>query len=509
MLVPVPQNKPVPIPNKYIPIPKNKYIDHAANHPKYAFQSGDSIEVIDKKVNKLIKKWYDAAVKDPILEQNNVVLNPKGIELSKLQTTKRIKLYEKTRALLDSMSNLYSDKAKWKRVYIQIHKAINAHSIEDSAKLALWVGQNSCPNWQNGEICFEDNIYIHLPYVGLEKLYTPKESFKPGEIDDTAFKKILSDAKKIMDTKANFSTLRDEVQQVLSFLSFEDLLEFHEVKEYSGLASEELVRRINHNELKLQDLVFLSKDCSLIKYFLGDYCNAVYNIDIAGTKPENMLNVNYSSLDVLYLNPIVELFPNLKYVSLQNYECDLSLLESCEKLESLSLEHCAYHNFDPAKLKNLKKIELRDGKAENFVLSEACPSVEILLCLNHFVNINYSLDCLKYYPNLKRFSITYVSEIAGDAFIHCQNIRDLALIACRELTDFSFFKHLPKLETLNLASAEMLTDDELLKIIEFCPKLTQIGLMGCDKVSDKLVEQLRKGTEMRAPIQIKGKPFKS
>lgn len=430
----------------------------------------DKPDVTEQKVQKLIQEWYDAAS------------NP-------ISTIEKIKVFKKISLLNETLKNAKETNTEWgNKVANLINKNINEHTKEESDQLAGWISQNT-GSYELREDSQGQQIYVHGAIKFFETLFCKIANNYPHTNESLEnFEEILCKAVNfISKNKLNPSLLGNKLSEILSTLPLKDLLEFQKSsKEGYEYACYELARRLNI-DLKLSDIVTLDEGCeNKIKFFLGDYCSKISKLDFQGKTRANILKTDKSYLE------FTKLFKNLKDISLQYYQdVDLSLLESCETV-SLSLTTCKLKNFDIKKFSQLKKIDFYGCHNESFNISHPCPNiVTVNFSYCNLQNLNY----LEFFPNLKKFSITNLPKLSNeelDVFKFCPKIKDLELICCSQLTDFSFFQHLTKLENLTLTSAKQLTDADLIKIINFCPNLNTIRLLGCTLISENLVNKFRK-----------------
>lgn len=461
---------------------------------KYTFMLEDDSEITEIKVNRLIQKWFDAA-------KNNI------------STDKKIKLTEKTNLFTDSVR---SEGLEFEKNILHLHHlsnlmnhAINQHSEDELNDLTLWLKQNTV--WHpvlegmypvftrlyDQAIC--KNININPTGIALyNKVRTGSIShtFKfsillSGGICNEKIKKYIEEAGKF--EKADFSILGDNIPKILEKLEIKDLLNFHKVnRENRHYASYELACRLQKLEIFLSDIVKLDENAEInIKFLLGDFYSKIDNIEIDSGCCDFRRTQTYTSLPVLYMD-FIKIFSNLKHLHIHRYQnVDFSILPFCEKIESVILHTCTINNFDSKNLNNIKTLKFTNCSTDDFKIDNPCPTVEVLRFVSSKVeNLNY----LQFFPNLREFVISDLSELDKDrweVFSHCPKLEKLQLITCH-VKDFDFLKHLKNLRELGLGtSAKQLTDTQLLEILTFCPNLKTIDLRGCDQISDTLVAELR------------------
>lgn len=466
-----------------VPSRENKQVDDGYKFSNsYAISPMDSEEEIQAKVNKLIHKWYDAA-------KENISYGSKEIDLSKLPTSKKMKLLEKTRAFTNSLTSLVvHHQHKWSAAMRQAHIAIDEHTKEETEQLARWIGQNSRHSFSEGA------DFFHGMYPLFYKLYCPPAA--PGlchlKVKD-AFQSIFAIAKPILKNKPNISMLNDNIPKIFEKLPLADLSLFIRLEQHKERVSYELFRRLRSGEIQLHEITNLGNDSERkIKLCIGDYASEIENINLLKNRkvynPRSPFHhYDISSLDLSF----AKLFPNLKNFAAMSFkDVDLDFLESCINCTSVQLDGCNIKNIDFSKLYQLKSLIFHNCLFNKVLIPVLCPNLETLWFSN--CGSRQTLRYLQFLPNLRSLTITHLENVPEEElnfFENCANLTHLGLQGCK-VQDFAFFRHLQNLEVLDVSFAMNLTDNELRKIVLLCPKLNTIYLKGCNRISREYMGEL-------------------
>ena len=180
-------------------------------------------------------------------------------------------------------------------------------------------------------------------------------------------------------------------------------------------------------------------DDVLISENIKSYIKEKYNLDsLYGFNFNNVLSINLSNFTMDDLQELKK-FKNLMYLSLSNSVIeDSTFLKDNKSLCSLSLYNC--------KLDDLTC--LKDSLVNNIDISNCC----------------ITNDLVQYFPdslvNLRLFKEGVINDLSLLPSV-CKNIKNISLIYCSGIVDFSFIKELKELESLDAKETPACTEDIL------------------------------------------------
>ncbi len=225
-----------------------------------------------------------------------------------------------------------------------------------------------------------------------------------------------------------------------------------------------------------------------------------------------------------YTYEISQNFPEVNdCVQMTNIESISSLAESNSKIEWLDLTGCTQIDTDCIKListkfpwmSSLSLAETLVSDPHVSILSKGCASLESInfsncpnitgqalpLLLNRFPKLTrlYLSNCLSVvsFPpkvviekNVKLDAlflpgtVSITDEAVGVIFSYCENLSNVVLTSCTQLTDLgiSRISNCQNLEMLDLTDLGKITDASLIDLGKFCTNLTNLVLSRCVQV---------------------------
>nr|XP_015219501.1 PREDICTED: uncharacterized protein LOC107079475 [Lepisosteus oculatus] len=159
----------------------------------------------------------------------------------------------------------------------------------------------------------------------------------------------------------------------------------------------------------------------------------------------------------------------------------LSLVNSCNRLQSLSINGCQM--TDDA----LKGLVKRHGKSLNRLEAFGC----------HALSAKSMSSLADQCPNLRVLNIGQMPKITDvclthmiPCFKHLTSINVTGINVVRDRTVHCIVKHCSKLESLTLSSCPCITDVSLVEVSTYLPTIRYFDVSGCRKVTDTGVQAI-------------------
>ena len=273
----------------------------------------------------------------------------------------------------------------------------------------------------------------------------------------------------------------------------------------SSAASEVFTKYLNKNSA-IQYIKLAQKEgLSNLKYALMDFLNSLeLGLELYKKNPE-YLGFRFNE----YGYGVVEIFEELNeiitHLSFRSSLIDKSVVEKAilttPKLIALDLADTTTFPLDISILPlKLIDIDLSVCSWLNFneleSIFKTCPQL-LFLKLKHNIQLTHkSWEKLNLLKALESLDVELCHQLKDEDLIlialSCPSLRKINLEGCSLLTDQSFVefaKNLPLLESINLCSTSI-SDSALSELIFHCPRLKEIKIDRCKRVSEKFRQKI-------------------
>ena len=340
----------------------------------------------------------------------------------KINTTERIKLYERTQITIAHLNHA-SDEDK-KSFCQAVQQFSDTKTEADLIKLSKWIAKNTGvdENGYNGAYGIFHELFNAATHLKDE---TTIKKFALENIDSKALETIRMTSEK--KTASLQSLVKDAELYALSKFSLKDLISMSvSSSQNREKAKSVLIHQLNTGKITLDEMGF--KTMTEIINFFGERCSEITQI-----------NLHFSIDDINFKN-LSKKFPKIQYLCLKN--------------PTISDDSVSFLR----KMNHLKELDL-----------SGCESIS---------DISFLEDCKK----LTSLNLSGCSQIDDFSFLEdCQGLTSLDLSDCSHIDDFSFLQHCKNLTHLNLSGCECMDD---ISFLQHCKKLTHLELSGCTEVRD-------------------------
>lgn len=390
---------------------------------------------IENNIKQLIKSWYIAAEND--------------INIDTVIT----KLYEETNNAAISLNLLCMENnsdEKVAKVCIAAIREFSRFNARDTDHLAKWVAKNTKYKSRLGMEPTGAYQPLHLLLFSVAAAAKNCPSISAFDTQNQ-----LSGLAKLEQID---SSALDYIQGQTLTYSKTNLKDLLAIRKSWGreIANKELVRRLNNNEITLQDLGIM-KDENLVENildFFGESCGQIHHLEL----PSNMKFVDLSFL---------KYFKNLRTLKIPSCEVitKFKSLSYCPKLQILKLKFCEQITHNDLsryckKCTNLKILDLT-----------GCEKIK-------------DSEFLQNFKNLEKLKLRGCSELTNIAHIkHCPNLLFLDVTFCQKIPTLNPLKSCKKLQTLILDVCKQVTP-EFLEVLQFLNDLQVLSLLKCKNIDN-------------------------